>query len=66
VISRIMADRVRACLHLLSEGELALIVKRYYEDRSQSDVAAELNLNQSNVCRKEERILAKLRNLLEK
>jgi RNA polymerase sigma factor (sigma-70 family) len=66
VIGRIMADRLRACLRLLTGGELALIIRRYYEDRSQNDIAAELGLNQSSICRKEERILAKLRKLLEK
>lgn len=65
VIGRIATARLRACLALLSESELALIVKRYYEDRSQRDVAAELGLNQSNVCRREERILEKLRRMIE-
>lgn len=64
VVSRIMAARLRACLCQLTDGELALIVKRYYENRSQGDIAAELGLNQSSVCRREERILAKLRKLL--
>jgi RNA polymerase sigma factor (sigma-70 family) len=66
VISRIMAARIRECLHLLTESELTLIVMRYYEYRSQSDVAAELGLNQSSVSRREEQILAKLRKLLKK
>ena len=65
-VRRVMTEKLRLCLRLLTEGELALIVKRYYEERSQSDLAAELGLNQSSVCRKEEKILAKLRSLLEK
>lgn len=65
VIGRIMADRLRSCLLLLTVGELALIVKRYYEDRSQSEVAAESGISQSKVCRKEKLILAKLRKMLE-
>ena len=66
VVNRIMADKVRTCLRLLTESELALIVKRYYEDRSQSDVASELGLTQSGICRREQQILTKLRKLLEK
>jgi len=66
VVGRIMAAGLRACLRLLTEGELALIIKRYYENRSQSDIADELGLSQSSVCRREEKILAKLRKMLDK
>jgi RNA polymerase sigma factor (sigma-70 family) len=66
VIKRVMAARLRTCLSLLTESELALIVMRYYEDRSQNEIAAELGISQSNICRKEARILLKLRNMLEK
>lgn len=65
VIGRLMADRLRSCLRLLTEDETALIIKRYYEDRSQSETAARLGLNQSSVSRREEKILAKLRRMLE-
>jgi RNA polymerase sigma factor (sigma-70 family) len=65
-IRRVMTDRLRLCLRLLTEDELTLIVKRYYVEHSHYDVAAELGFNQSTICRKEEKVLAKLRSLLEK
>ena len=49
----------------LPEREKKLIILRYFRDKTQSEVAAELGVSQVQVSRLESRILAKIREKLE-
>ena len=48
----------------LNESEKRLIELRYYEDRTQTEIADFFNTNQTRVSRQEQKILEKLRNSL--
>lgn len=51
-------------LSLLSDCELELINLRYFQDKTQSEIAQILGTNQVNVSRNEQKILKKLKNNL--
>ncbi len=51
-------------LKTLSSEELTLIQMRYFEDKTQSEVASYLGTNQVQVSRKEQKVLKKLKNNL--
>lgn len=53
------------CLALLSEEERSLINLRYMENKTQSEAGHALGLSQVQVSRKEKKVLAKLRELME-
>lgn len=48
----------------LSESEKRLIELRYFEDRTQTEIAEYFNTNQTGISRQEQKILEKLRNSL--
>ncbi len=58
VLNRMLVDQL---LELLSESEKRLIELRYFENKTQSVVAAELGMNQVQVSRLEKKILLRLR-----
>ena len=49
----------------LPEKERTLIRMRYFEERTQTDIAAKLGISQVQVSRIEKRVLKKMRALLE-
>ena len=49
------------CLDALTEEELDLIYQRYFQDKTQSEVANSLNTSQVKVSRCEKKILVKLK-----
>jgi RNA polymerase sigma-B factor len=59
--ARLIVDRAIA---QLEESERELIWLRYFEQRSQSDIAQELGISQMQVSRLLSRLLVKLRNII--
>lgn len=55
-------DSLRDGLSMLSESELVLIDMRYFQGRTQSEVARSMGTNQAKVSRNEKKILRKLKN----
>ena len=58
-------DSLRDGLSMLSESELVLIDMRYFQGRTQSEVARSMGTNQAKVSRSEKKILRKLKNSLD-
>lgn len=57
-------DFLERALDTLSDMERSVIMKRYFEQRSQQEVAKSMNVSQMYISRLEHKILAKLRELL--
>jgi len=55
---------LRDSLSKLSEKEQKIIELRYYENRTQTEIASYFNTNQTGISREEQKILVKLRNSL--
>ena len=66
VVRNLMSEKLRRCLKLLSDDESSLIHRRYWDQASQSEVAAELKTSQQVISYREKQILGKLKKLLEK
>lgn len=56
---------LRSEIDKLSDAEKKLIVSRYYNDLTQTEASRELGISQVQVCRKEGKILEKLRGVLQ-
>lgn len=56
-------DFVNRCLEALSEIERKFIHKRYYEEKSQKQIASDMGVSQMYVSRMERRVLKKLRDM---
>ena len=65
VIHAVMADRLKAVLHLLSDGEQALIQAIFFDGLSEREVGLRLGLTQSVVNKRKAKIFAKLRKMIE-
>lgn len=65
VIHAVMADRLKAVLPLLSDGEQALIQAIFFDGLSEREVGLRLGLTQSVVNKRKAKILAKLRKMIE-
>ena len=65
-IHSLMSEKLHRCLKLLSDDESSLIHRRYWDQASQSEVAAELKTSQQVISYREKQILGKLKKLLEK
>ena len=60
MINQILLEKL---LGELKENERKLIEMRYYQEKTQTEVAKMLGMSQVQVSRNEKKILAKLRNL---
>ena len=56
-------DFVDNCMRLLSEDERRFVHKRYYEEKSQKQIASDMGVSQMCISRMERRLLKKLRNM---
>lgn len=66
-ISRMeMLQALEKALHTLPDDELNLIEELFYLEKTEREVSAALHMSKSSLHRKKERILAKLRKLIEK
>lgn len=61
-----MVEKLHNCLKLLSDDEINLIRRRYWDQMSQTDLASELQVSQQVISYREKQILGKLKKLLEK
>lgn len=65
VAQKMMIEKLRRVLPLLSEDERELIIAHFYQGKSQTALSDEYGVNQSNISRKIGKILAKMKKLLE-
>ena len=56
-------DFVDNCMRLLSGDEREFVHKRYYEEKSQKQIASDMGVSQMCISRMERRLLKKLRNM---
>ena len=66
VITRMMAEKLHDCLTALTEAERKLIFQRYWEGRSQRELAERYGTSQQVISYREKQIRVKLKKLLEK
>ena len=66
VVGHVMSEKLRRCLKLLSDDEINLIRRRYWDQVSQSELAAEMQISQQVISYRERQILGKLKKLLDK
>ncbi|MEZ0537939.1 SigB/SigF/SigG family RNA polymerase sigma factor [Caldicellulosiruptoraceae bacterium PP1] len=59
-------EMIKKGLDKLSEIEKAFVVKRYYEEKTQKEIANELNVSQMYVSRLEKRVIKRLKDILTK
>ena len=65
VVNKMMLDKLRACLHLLTVDEMELIHYLYYEEKSETEVSSFYGISQQAISKRLKRILCKLKKLLE-
>ena len=61
----LMTDKLRICLHLLSEEEQELLHALFYQRKSEREWSAETGIPQKTINDRKHRILGKLKKLLE-
>ena len=66
VIHKIMIEKLRAALNKLSTEELMLIDMLYTQAKSEREVSKLTGISQRTICNRKNRLLSKLKNLLEK
>lgn len=66
VLHKLEVDKLHTALSLLTPEERALIQALFFEERSESELAAALEISQPAVYKRKMKILKKLKNLLEK
>ena len=65
VEKRIMLDKLRTSLALLSEEELQMLISLFYLEITERDLAREYQISQVAIHKRKQRILEKLKKLLE-
>ncbi|EHL18921.1 hypothetical protein HMPREF9628_01918 [Peptoanaerobacter stomatis] len=65
VETKMLIDRVREAINSLNDDEREIIERLYYQDESTRIAAEALNLHKTSLIRKRDRILEKLRKMLE-
>ena len=61
----LLLDKLRLIIDMLPEDEKELIIAHFYKGKSQTKLAEEYGVNQSNISRRISKILAKIKKLLE-
>ena len=65
VINKMTVAELRKAFFLLSPDEKALIVEHFFDEKSQVELSKQYGVNQSNISRKINRIISKLKKFLE-
>lgn len=65
IIRQEMMKKLRSALEVLSQQERILIYELFFKGKSESTLAGEMGIHQSNVSRRKTRILSKLKKILE-
>ena len=66
IVTKIMIEKLKECLLLLSDEELNLITQLFYEEKSQRRLSAESGIPLMTISNRKKRILKKLKKYLEK
>ena len=66
VVIKIMIEKLKECLKLLSDEELNLIMQLFYKEKSQRQFSAESGIPLMTISDRKKRILKKLKKYLEK
>ena len=64
-VGRVMLDRLRQALLLLTEEERRLVLEIFYEERSERELAKKYGISQVAIHKRKDRILEKLRRWIE-
>ena len=64
-VTKIMIENMRECMSLLSDDELDLIMKLFYEEKSQRQLSQESGVPVMTISDRKTRILKKLRKHME-
>lgn len=65
-MKRILLEKLETALHTLDDQELELIQELFYLEKTERDIAALLHISQNTVNYRKNKVLAKLRKLIEK
>lgn len=65
VAEKILLDKLRIALHLLEEEERELIELHFFQEIPQTELGKKYGVNQSNISRRINRILLKIKKLME-
>lgn len=65
-MKRILLEKLETALHTLDDQELELIQELFYLEKTERDIAALLQISQNTVNYRKNKVLAKLRKLIEK
>ena len=63
-VTCVMLDRLRECLHLLTDDELELVHALFYEELTEREYAKRKGVYSNAIHKRKTRILAKLKNLM--
>lgn len=65
VINQMTVEQLRKAFLLLSPDEKALIIEHFFDEKSQVELSKQYGVNQSNISRKINHIISKLKKFLE-
>ena len=65
VISKMTVEKLQKAFLLLSPDEKALIIEHFFDEKSQVELSKQYGVNQSNISRKINHIISKLKKFLE-
>ena len=61
VTTKIMIERLRECLVLLSDEELDLIIQLFFNEKSERELSAERGIPRTTIGYRKDKILSKLK-----
>lgn len=64
VVDKLMIEKLHSCINLLEPNEKDFIVALYFLNKTQEALAEEMGINQSNISRRTNKILEKLKKLM--
>lgn len=65
VIGKLMTEKLRECLDLLTDEERFLIIQIYYNQKSEREMASDHGVSQPVINKRKNRILKKIRKMME-
>ena len=65
IVTKIMIEKLKECLSLLSDDELNLIIQLFYEEKSQRQLSEESGIPVMTISDRKNRILKKLKKYME-
>ena len=65
-VKAVLLDRLQNVLHSLSDDEMALVEELFYLERTEREVARRFRVSQNTIHYRKNKVLDKLRKLMEK